>query len=89
MEKLESLINLEHIKAEPQSRYSSDIIVAFDKNADKELILKKLGEHNISTEKLGIDKYLLSPTDGQSNDTLRDYVWRYFEKKTAKEKIKY
>jgi len=71
----------ENIKAEPESKYSSDVIITFDKNTDKKLILKKLKRYHINVNELNQDKYLLSPSDGESNDILRHYVWRYFEKK--------
>jgi hypothetical protein len=80
MKKLESLLP-EYIRAEPQSRYSSDIMISFNKNTDKTLILKKLKEYNIHVRELSIDKYILSPTDGESNDILRRYVWGYFKDK--------
>jgi len=86
--KLESLIDLEHIKAEPESKYSSDVIITFDKNTNEQLLLKELGKYKIHTKKLSIGKYLLSPSDGESNDILRHYVWRYFEKKIVAEKIR-
>jgi len=82
MKKLESLLP-ENIKAEPQSRHSSDVVITFDKNADEMLLLKNFGRYNIGFEKLSSRKYVLKPTDGESNDILRDYVTRYFEEKTA------
>ena len=79
-EKLESLLP-KGIKAEPESKYSSDVMIILDKNTNKELILKQFRKHNINIKELGTYKYLLSPSDGESNDILRAYVWRYFEKK--------
>jgi hypothetical protein len=76
--KLESLLP-EFIKAEPESKYSSDVVISLDKNTDEQMLLKKIKEYHISAKKLETGKYLLSPTDGQSNDLLRRYVWRYFE----------
>ena len=80
MTKLESLLS-GYAKAEPQSEYRSDVIIIFDKNANKRSILKKLREYNLNTRKLSMNKYMLSPSDGESRDILRDYVWEYFENK--------
>ena len=80
MKKLESLLP-ESVKAEPQSKYSTDVMIIFDKKADEMLLLKNFRRYNICFKKLGERKYMLSPTDGESNDILRAYVWEYFEKK--------
>ena len=80
MKKLEFLLP-EYIKAEPQSKYSSDVLIIFDKNADEMLLLKNFRRYHIRFEKLSSRKYLLSPTDGESNDILRDYVHSYFKDK--------
>ena len=82
MKKLESLLP-ENIKAEPQSRHSNDVVIIFEKNADEMLLSKNFKRYGINFEKLSSRKYLLKPTDGESNDILRDYVARYFENEQA------
>jgi hypothetical protein len=77
---LESLLP-EGVKLEPQSKYSSEIIITFDKNADEMLLQKNFRRYKIRFEKLSNRKYMLSPTDGESNDILRHYVWDYFKDK--------
>ena len=80
MKKLESLLT-ESVMAEPESKYSPNVLIIFDKNADEMLLQKNFRRYNIRFEKLDNRKYLLSPTGGESNDILRAYVWAYFEKK--------
>jgi hypothetical protein len=65
----------------PQSKYDSDVIITFNKNTDEMLLLKNFRRYHIRFKRLTKRKYLLSPTDGESNDILRDYVWRYFDEK--------
>ena len=80
MKKLESLLT-EGIKAEPESKYSSNVIIIFNRRADEMLLQKNFRRYHIRFEKLTGRKYLLSPTDGESNDILRHYVWDYFGEK--------
>ena len=80
MKTLETLLP-EGIKAEPKSKYDSDVIIIFNKRPDEMLLKKNFKRYHISFEKLTERKYLLSPTDGESNDILRHYVWDYFREK--------
>jgi hypothetical protein len=77
--RLESL--LEGCKAGPISKYNSDVIIMFDKNVNKESLLRRFRRHKILARELSPDKYLLSPSDGESNDILRHYVWEYYQNK--------
>jgi hypothetical protein len=80
MKTLESLLP-GYVQAEPQSRYSPEVIIIFDKNANKQPLLKKFRKYNICVKELDDSRCLLSPSDGESNDLLRSYVGGYFKYK--------